>query len=148
MWRIAIATAVLSALLTGGVAFKLHGWRVASIELKHQKALGLQKAALERECAAEKAITTEVSREYQKKLADLGKRTAAKRLRAPACVSVITSGPAGGHHAGTGSDALRRADGVDPAALDALANDAERDRLKLIGCQRFIRETWQLKAGP
>lgn len=148
MWKIAIAAAVLSALLTGGVALKLHSWRVASIELKHQQALEKQKTALERVCAAEKAITTEVSREYQKQISDLGKRAAAKRLRKQACVPVVAAGPAGGHHAGTGPDPLRRADGVDPAALHDLAGDAERDRLKLIGCQRFIRETWQLKAGP
>lgn len=143
-----IAAAVLASVLTGSIAWKLHDFSVARLKEKHRQALDLQKADLQLECAAEKAITTEVSREYQKKLADLGKRAAAKRLRPQACVPVIAAGPAGGHHATPGPDALRPAAGVDPAALDALAADAEADRLKLLGCQQFIRDTWKLKAGP
>jgi hypothetical protein len=90
------------------------------------------------QCAADKQITTEVSRDYQNNLAALRTRLAAHRMQPDRCISV--AGAAAGHDATAGAAVDAGSHGVSSGALIEFAGDAEEYRLRLIACQRFVRK--------
>lgn len=134
------------ALLTGFVAFGLHTLAVNRLEASYERKLQDQKTVLTEQCEGSKAITEEVSSEYQKKLADRDSALAnARRLLRSKCATPVVVSPPTGHH---GSACEGEPSGQDAGGLRADANDlidiaaeGEQYRLQLIGCQSFIEKS-------
>lgn len=136
----------LSALLTALIAFGLHTLAVSWIEASYERKLTEQKTVLTEQCAASKAITKEVSDDYQKKLTarDASLSDARRLLNRKCAAPVVVSTPTG-HN---GSPVQGQPSGQDDRALRADANDlidiaaeGEKYRLQLIGCQTFIEKS-------
>lgn len=137
-WKTAIAVAAALA-----VAWMLHSIVTSGIESKHRAELVAQAEALNSKCAEDKKITEEISNAYEAALSDLNsKYDALVRLRPRRCVAVSASKPPSGDHATSAGGELPRQDGVTSGTLYEYARDAEQVRLKLLGCQDFIRNTW------
>jgi len=136
----------LSALLTGLIAFGLHTLAVSWIEASYERKLTEQKTVLTEQCAASKAITKEVSDDYQKKLTDRDAALAnARRLLNRKCAAPVVVNTTTGYN---GSPVQGQPSGQDDRALRADANDlidiaaeGEKYRLQLIGCQTFIEKS-------
>lgn len=132
----------LSAVLTGIVAFGLHSVSVAFINASHEREIAKQKTVLTQQCEASKAVTEEVSYEYQKQLAGRDAALAdARRLLNRQCAAVVVD-TASGHH---GSSGAGKSSGSNDGGFRADANElldiaaeGEKYRLQLIGCQTFI----------
>ena len=134
------------ALLVGLIGFSLH-----TLAMNHQKAsyelkLSEQKVTLTKQCEASKAITEEVSSEYQKKLSerDASLARARRLLNAKCAAPVVVSSPTGHHDpavqgkpAGQDASSLR----ADANDLIDIAAEGERYRLQLIGCQTFVEKS-------
>lgn len=140
----------LSALLTAFTAYGLHTLAVNLIEASYERKLEDQKTALTAQCEASKALTQEVSNEYQKKLAarnaDL---TRARRLLDKKCPVSVTTTPACGYNGGPGSAKSGQPNagglGADANELIDIAGEGEKYRLQLIGCQDFVRKSLSLQ---
>lgn len=125
----------LAAFLAGlSLGWYIHS-RIAESMLK--SALASQQEALVKQCEDDKKITTEVSREYQNKIADLNSRVAALRMRPAKCLPVTK--PAAGYDGKTSGTEPIRPHGVDAGFLIDYAAEAEKYRLQLIACQEFVR---------
>ena len=135
---------VAAVLITLAVCAGVYTVRINVLEKQHIKALDKQKTDLQKQCAEEKAVTTEVSNELQTKYSALaGQYNKLKRVRPSYCVPV--TGPTGGRD-GTGTDGkLSRPHGVNSDDLIDYGRDAEQCRLQLMACQSFIKKTWALK---
>lgn len=135
-----------ASLLTLAVCYGLHTISVGWIEAKHSKELTEQKTVLTAQCEAAKAITEEVSNDYQKELAARDASLAdARRLLSQRCTAAVVGLPASGHHGSSGSD---KPSGSNDSGLRIDANEAldiaaegEKYRLQLIGCQAFIERS-------
>lgn len=133
---------IAAAIATASIAYLLHTVAVNNIEADHRQALADQKAAIEKQCAADKQLTEENSRAYHKDLKTLADRLAAvKRVQPTRCVVPIAgeagSGlgiPSSGEHAGQ--------DGVTTDALYDFAGECEAFRLQIISLQSFINDVW------
>lgn len=152
----AIASAVVTALLVGGIGFGLHTCSVNSLEADHKAAT--EKAAaqcttdkddLKATCRKDKQLTTEASNAFQSNIADLNRQlNTLKRVRqqtpgSAACVPVAgTSGRSDGTAIGA---KYAQPNGVDANALYDFAGECEQYRLQTIGLQRFVSATWQAK---
>lgn len=111
----------------------VNNWRVDAGKLA---AAETALAASIAQCAADKQVTTEVSRDYQKNLAALRSRLAAHRVQPDRCIAVAR--PATGHDAASGTGVAAGSNGVSSGALIEYAGDAEQYRLQLIACQQFV----------
>lgn len=141
-WRL-VGAALAGAGVVAALALGLHRLDVYRIEARHRMEMQVQQTALVAQCEADKQITQEVSHDYQTKIDALNRRLAdLKRVRPSVCVPVTK--PTSGHNAGTGAEPPR-SHGLTSDALLDYAAEAERYRLQLIGCQDFIKKTWDQK---
>ena len=133
---------ILAAIVTAATAWMLHSVDVQRIESKNRAALATQQAALEEECASDKRITEESSREYESKINALSVRlNNSKRMRENYCIVPIASptngglgvAPAGGHV---------RSHGVPVEEFYDYAGTCERLRIQVISLQDFIDKTY------
>lgn len=142
---------LLAFVLTAVIAFSLHSWDVDRINAKHKLALkdaveAATKAAND-ECAKDKQITTEVSNEYQNKIANLTVQlNRIKRLyNSSKCVPITRpterrdAAPSEGKPAGQS--------GVSSGWIVDIAGEGEQYRLQLLACQDFITKTWAAKTA-
>lgn len=144
-----IAAAALAMLITGYVSHVWHGWATDRLNASHAAAMAEQVTLLRKECDTAQNLTKGVSSEYQKKNTRLSAELArVKRLyggEAARCVPVA-SNPAGHSGAATGAVVSGAhgvaASGITSGALIDYAGDAEQVRLRLIGCQDFVRRVW------
>jgi len=135
-----------ASLLTLAVCYGLHTISVGMIEAKHEKALTEQKTVLTAQCEAAKAITEEVSYDYQKELAVRDTSLAdARRLLNNKCTASVVGIASTGHHGSSGSD---KPSGSNDSGIRADANElidiaaeGEKYRLQLIGCQAFVNRS-------
>lgn len=89
------------------------------------------------QCETDKIIASEVSNEYQKKLTDLDTQLRdLRRVYRDTCVPI--NRPSGRRHAAAPEGELREPDGIEAEWLIDYAGDAERVRLRLLGCQDFL----------
>lgn len=140
-WVTGIAAAVVAAL----ACFGLHYLDVQRINLVHQAALDTQKSNLLADCNADKKLTEEASHVYQTDLDDLSKR-AAERLRQPAACVPITPAAAGYPSAASPGKSVQP-NGLSTQWLYDYADEAEKYRLQLRSCQKFIKDTWKEKGA-
>lgn len=135
--------AILAGVLVSALAFGLHRLDVYRIEALHRQQLANQKAELDAQCAADKALTKEVSRDYQTRLASLADQLARARRVRNTCV-VPTTQPTDGRDAAPGAgEPVRPHVGVPADALLDYAAEAERYRLQLLSCQEFINRSME-----
>lgn len=140
-----IAAAATAAVLVGILAWNLHGWSVNRLEARHAKAMAEQAQSLNAECAKDKQLTSEVSRELQNQLADARTQlNAAKRVQQNRCVPTPAR-PAAGHDAAPGDKELHQSNGIYADSLLDFAYDAEVVGRQLDSCQSFIVKTWASK---
>lgn len=141
-WLVAnIRIVAIGSLLVGVFGF---GWHVRgefdASRLKSQ--LAAQEKAIVAKCEADKKLTSEVSNDYQQKIAALNRRVGKlRRLQSSACVPV--AGTPGGHDATTGASELPRPHGIIAGSLYDFGSDAEQIGLRLDACQEFIRKVWK-----
>lgn len=97
-----------------------------------------------KQCKADQKLTSEVSHDYQTKIASLNRQLAdLKRVRDnPQCV-VPTAGAAGGRDDAPGAGKPAGPHGVRTEWLLDFAAEGEQYRLQLMSCQDFISRTWQ-----
>lgn len=149
-WQAYVLVALGTALLTGAAAYKLHSMDVVAIEAARDRqetqALAVVQSKLISQCQADKAITEQVSNEYETSIATLNKRLAdIKRVRPASCIAIKPLSPAraiSGPHAGTGTGVDAGPHGIDSEWLYDFAAEAEQYRLRLIGLQAFVKRTW------
>lgn len=142
-WQI---VALLAFLATAGAGFAIHKVSVWITDLRHQHEIARLQETMNKQCEADKALTSEVSNAYQKQVADLNRRVAAyKRMHKPTCIAV-TSRAAIGHNAASWPEPAGRDDGINSEALIDYAGKQEDRYLRLLGCQDFIRKTWKAKS--
>jgi hypothetical protein len=130
-WR--IVAKILGAGLAVALTLLVNSWRVDAGKLA---AAETALAASIAQCAADKQVTTEVSRDYQKNLAALRSRLAAHRVQPDRCIAVARTPT--GHDAASGAGVATGSNGVSSGALIEYAGDAEQYRLQLIACQQFV----------
>lgn len=136
--------AIPSALAALALAWLLHTVDVGRIEAQQRNALQEQATALQDKCDADKKLTEGVENDYQKQVNALNSAIDALRLRKPArCVPVRVAVPAKRPDAATPETKLPVGDGLGSGYLIDYAGRAEECRLKLIGLQGFIRDTWR-----
>ena len=139
---------ILAVAVTLSVCFFLHSIRVDWIEVRHEKEILSLKDDMKKQCKSEKAITKEVSYEYQTKLADLRKRIdAARRLHKLSCIAITSDtaarhddGAAQGEHSGQGVSGNRS---ISSESLITFLGEGDKYRLQLMSCQTFIERTWE-----
>jgi len=128
------------------LSFLLHTVDVNRIESNHRAEMAKQKTDLETAFAADKKLTEENSRAYQKQVSNLTRKLAdAKRLLPSRCVVPVTGQASGGNRGATGG-INARLDGVSSDALIDYAGECERYRLQVISLQDFINQVWEGKA--
>lgn len=142
MGHLLIIVSIVASIITGALGFGLHKLDVARIEAKYTHKLEKQAKGLRQQCEREKAITTEVSRDYQKDIDRLNKRLSARRLQRPAACVAVAAGTAGGRDGTARSATDGRTHGIDAQSLRDFSGDAETYRLRLIACQAFVDKTW------
>ena len=129
---------LFSSFATFAFCFMLHKIDMSFVNAAHLRNIAVAETKQIVICNQQKAITTEVSHDYQSKIADLNRRVSQlKRVRS--CVPIEGS-PATGHDA-AGGNKLHGPHGVPSDALIDFAAEAEQTRLKLNACQSFIRKT-------
>lgn len=105
--------------------------------------LDRERAASQKSCAEDKAITKGISDDLLAKNSALASRVAAlKRLHA-APLGVPTPGVATGSHAAGNRAVVSGPHGSPTDAFLDLAADADRTRNALTACQDFIAATWK-----
>lgn len=130
--------AILAGVLVSALAFGLHRLDLYRMDALHREALASQASKLEKQCEADKVLTSEVSNGYQTRLASLADQLARARRVRHTCVPVAPVTP-GGRDAAPGIEQPVRPDvGVTADALLDYAAEAERYRLQLLSCQEFI----------
>ena len=134
--------AVLAAL---GVAYMAHALDINRIEENHREEFAAQAKVLDAECAKEKAITEEVANDYQNQLTTLTDDYNALRVQYDGSVKIKSTDAASCNYEGSPSGQLSSEDGIPAQELIDLARDAEEVRVRLIGCQSFIKKTWTLE---
>ena len=122
-------------------AVLMYGYHMIAYGIQERRHSGEIKAISE-QCEKAQTITSEVSNEYQQKLADRDRALAAARRMLNN--SGNQSSSSGGYNAATGS---RKPYGqnvrcieADPEELIDIASDGEKYRLQLMGCQSFVRK--------
>lgn len=89
------------------------------------------------QCVESSQIAKEVSYEYQSEISNLNRRLRdVRRMLADACVPVDQSSD--GRNATSADGELRRANGVPASRILDIAESAERVRLRLISCQKYL----------
>jgi len=138
------------ALLVGLTGFAMHTLAMNHQKASYERKLTEQKTVLTEQCEASKAVTEEVSSEYQKKLAERDSSLArARRLLNTRCEATVVVHTPTGYN---GSYGEGKSAGQDDRSLRADANDiidlaaeGERYRLQLIGCQSFVEKSRSLR---
>lgn len=138
---------IAASVATFCICFLLHTVDVDRIEHKQAKALTDQATQLTLACIADKQITEGVSNEYEKKITNLNKQLAAKRMQSPHCIVPVTITPIR-LDAKAGTDQHGGQNGVTDIALFDFSGEAERYRLQVIGLQDFLCKTWKAKTQP
>ena len=122
-------------------AVLMYGYHMIAYGIQERRHAGELKAISE-QCEKAQTITSEVSNEYQQKLADRDRALAAARRMLNN--SGNQSSSSGGYNAATveGKPTGQDAGGLRADANDLidLAAEGERYRLQLIGCQSFVRK--------
>lgn len=125
------------AIAAFGFSYMLHTLDVHRIEAKQVAEIQNVKQAMTAKCDQAKAITNGVSHDYQSKLAALDARlSSARSVYNGSCLSVQTAAAAGHDAAAAAGKPIRR--NVDGTRFIEIAGRAEKYRLQLISCQRFI----------
>jgi uncharacterized protein len=138
--NVAIASAILSSLVTGGAGYVLHRWIVLGMEKSQVAELAEQQSKLTKQCDADKQQTYEVSNAYQSKITALDRQlAAARRMRTPACVSVTADAPGRPDAAPGQGKPAGQAAGVARDDLIDLTGEGEKYRLQLLGLQEYVR---------
>lgn len=136
----------LGTLAIVGAAFYIHLLRGDIKDLKGEVA-GLEQYLEEahaevNQCVSDKAISERSSNDYQKSINSLRRQLNSLRDD-PTCVPTESSIPPNGHNgAATGAIVSGRS-GLRTGYLIDLGGRCEETRLKLIGCQKFINQTWE-----
>lgn len=135
--------------LAGWLAWELHKGSVATLELKHEKALESQKDTLNAECNKDKQIAMEVSNETQEALARVRKQLdAVKRVQPNRCVPTPAR-PAGGADAAEADAKLRQQNGVYSDTLYDFAGEVEQEAgTPLDKLQQFVCRVWKDRGQP
>jgi hypothetical protein len=125
------------------LAWVMHTAHVSVLERRHEAAMAEQSKTFAEQCAQEKKITQEVSRDYQTKISQLRTDLAAvsKRLR-QTMPNMQPTDPTGGRDAAPSRPKYVAKNGADIDALVGFAAEAEGYRLQLTACQQFIAQTW------
>lgn len=140
IWFLSNWKTVLGGIGIVSIAWMLHSLDVNRIEANHREELSAQAKAQFEQCRAEKAITEEVSNDYQKKLASLtASYNSLRKLYNGRCVAVSNTESTVGHNAASAGSQLSGSHGIYAGYLIDFAYDAEQVRLRLIGCQDFVR---------
>ncbi|NQZ14308.1 MAG: hypothetical protein HRT94_05745 [Alphaproteobacteria bacterium] len=85
-------------------------------------------------------LTEEVSNEYQDSIASLNREL--RRLHRIEARCVPIADKTGSNNGSTAEAEFRGGNGLSSEWLYDYAGRAEKTRLKLIGCQRFVNRTW------
>lgn len=134
---------ILSAILTAALALGAHRIDMMFVNADHAQALAEQSDTLIKQCNADKAITTEVSHDYQTQIADLNARLSQlDSMCGTTRVTVPAAKPATGRYGPAGNCQPAGTHGVANSALYSLAGEGEKYRLQLIACQSFVTKTW------
>lgn len=154
------AGATVAALLGWATHTILSNWQAAEYDKKlaaqaqaAEDKLAAVSAGLVAKCQKDNQINMEVSREYQKRLAD--RDTLLNRLREQAarasCIPVTlpTVGPAAaGFNGGAGAGEHGGANGLNPLPLVDFAGRCEQYRAQTLGLQDFIRREREADPSP
>lgn len=117
----------------------------ARLEEKHLKEINEQKLALINECSKDKELTKEVSNEVFKQIDDLNGQLAGAKLRTsrsipctmPLAISANrVDGSTGRHQQDSGN-------GINVDELWNQSRRTEKDRIKVLGWQKFITKVWE-----
>lgn len=152
--------ATVAALLAWGAHTILSGWQADEYEAKlaaqkkeAEETLTAVSAGLVAKCQQNNQINMEVSREYQKRLAD--RDTLLNRLREQAarasCIPVAVrtdSAAAAGFDGGAGAGEHGGANGLNPLPLVDFAGRCEQYRSQTLGLQDFIRRERERAPSP
>ena len=134
----------ITAAITAVVALGLHEIDVSFIKAGQVNALQSLQSALVSQCNADKKITQEVSHDYEIQIASVNARLDSLRQH-PTCVPIASTTT--GNNAATNLTRPNKPNGIDSSALYDYAGDYAKERLKLIGCQKFITDTWKEKGA-
>lgn len=114
------------------------------VEPGQEIAIAAQYKTLTEQCAADKKLTEDANVKYQSELDALNSRLTAVKLRKPArCVPVAIASKRPDATAAPAK--LLGPYGLDSGWLYDYAGDAERERLKVMGLQEFIRKVWSTR---
>ena len=119
-------------ILTLSVTAGYLSWRLDSVKLQ----LAQSKTAYN-QCVQSQQAAQEASNEYQKQISTLNSRLRDVRRMLDNTIVPIKTTP-GGHNGSTTTGEFRGANGVPASELLDIAEDAERVRLRLIGCQNYL----------
>ena len=120
------------------------GWYLSSIVAEQEKkhALAALESSLTQKFAEQKAITEGVSNDYQKQLAALNRRVRSIRLH-NGCNKMSAPTKTNGRNAGSTGAIIAGTYAVDSGELITYAEDAEKYRLQLMACQRFVDRIYE-----
>lgn len=135
---------ILTFIVTLGIGYLIHSIDVDAINAKHEADIASTKAALEASCLKDKQLTEKVSNEYQTSIINLSNELAALKLRGSSCIVPIAKS-SDGHHGSPAKSKHVKRNGITSGSLYDYAGKAETYRLRLVGCQSFIRQTWTAK---
>ena len=133
---------LVTALGVIAICFLLHKVAIYRLEAKHLEALNAAVNKVVASCEEQKAVTEEISHDYQTKLAGLNKRIAdLNRLYRDTKVKLDNTGKTHGRNAAQIDKGLRIKDGVSVGDLLDYARDAEEVGIKLDSCQAFVNRS-------
>ena len=140
------------SLLVLVIGFLAHTIAMKSLEASYVDKLATQEKELTDQCEDAKAVTEEVSRELQNKLAmSNGALSDARRLLNKRCAApvVVNTSPRHDGEASTGELRLQNGDSLEADAnqLFDIAGEAEEVRVRLIACQTFVERSRGLRVN-
>lgn len=142
MWVLNNWKLLISFLAGFAVAWLIHMQTVHWAELKHEKALAAQVKADREICESSKRITSNVEQNYESQIATLSADLQRLRNTPTKCVPVART--ASKSDGATSTKKPGNADGgITDIRLYEFAGECEQDRLKVIGLQDFIKQTWE-----
>ena len=136
IFNIKAVASIAAILAVFGATWYVRGMKA---DIDQQAALQAQKIEIVAQCEADKRITSEASREYQKKISTLNNRVRElKRVLPARCVPVTSA--ARGLDGSASAGVTTGTQGISAEwALD-LGAEAEKYRQQLISLQEFVRK--------
>lgn len=137
---------IVAVVLTAGASYLFHYWDVTHIEAQNQIQVAAAAASATAECKKTENVTTEASHEYEAEINNLAGERNAVSVRANAPASGLSApAVAAGYLNSSIQPGHVFADEIGRSFLYDYSAEAEKYRIQLKACQKFVNDTWAVE---